>query len=74
MSDQETVFHLKNYGDVSKSELEELTAAKRRPYAWAHDDGKEIHVITDKIKRIWLDANEIHVEHYNIPLYREPPK
>lgn len=51
---------------------QQLAAGEGEPVAWLHDDGKDIHIITDKIKRLWLAAKEIHVEHYNIPLYTAP--
>jgi hypothetical protein len=40
-----------------------------RPVAWLHKDHPTAHVITDKVKRLWLAVRPKHVENYTIPVY-----
>lgn len=49
-----------------------------RPVAWMHEclkpgdcDISAVNgVIHDEVKRLWLEVNPKHVEHYTVPLYR----
>lgn len=42
------------------------------PVAWAHDTRGDAFVISDAVKRLWLNAKPSHVEHYTIPLFTHP--
>jgi len=46
--------------------------APPKPIAWQHDV-REVDVIHDKVKQLWLAVKPKHVEHYTIPLYGPKP-
>lgn len=38
------------------------------PVAWMHSSPGRVDVISDEVKRLWLNVNPRHVERYTIPL------
>lgn len=47
----------------------------RKPVAWLHVIHPSAHVITDRVKELWIAAGSPkQVENYTMPLYAESPR
>ena len=43
--------------------------SKIEPVAWHHEIEGRPDVISDRVKKLWLNVDLKHVEHYTVPLY-----
>jgi len=47
--------------------------AHGEPVAWMHDTKGDAYVISNVVKKLWLNSKPSRVKHYTIPLYTTPP-